>query len=189
MKYLLIASVLSNIFLGCSSGGKLTYDFEMTYPAQSKELYYENDTMSISFDMQPKYIQIELYNKTNEGIKISWDDVSLSWNGEAYRVIHGETGIAHFTEVQPPTTIPPKAKLKDVLFTTDQVKSTYGLGAQKPTTYLAANFPEVAYNKKEKAEAMKRKGLKLTLFMPYYLAGKYISRYYEIYLRDVKVAR
>lgn len=181
--------LISVVFVGCSTGGKLMYDFEMTHPARSKELFFENDTLSMSFEMRPKVISFELYNKLNDGIKISWDEVSLSINGEAYRVVHGETGVQNFTQVQPPTTIPPRTKLKDFVVRTDQIKQVPGFAYQNASTVVTANFPDMFYNKKERDKAMKQKGLKMTLFMPYYVGGRYVSMYYDIYLNNITTTR
>ncbi len=189
MKRILLSIVIMVSIASCYSGGKLVYDFEMTHPVQSKELFYENDTLSITFTIKPDWIEFVLYNKLYDGIKISWDELSLSHNGKAYRVIHKETGVLSINQVQPPTTIPPRTTLTDAFVRTDKVGMTTGFGYNKPSPYIKNTFPIMFYNKKDKAEALSNKGLKMTLFMPYYVAGKYISMYYDIYLKDIQATK
>ncbi len=85
-------------------------------------MHYENDTFSITYELQPEWVGFEIYNKSEEGLRIDWDEVSISLSGKAVRVVHKETGVIHTTEVQPPTTIPPKSKFEDVLIPTDDVR-------------------------------------------------------------------
>lgn len=178
---ILTAILLSVLFTSCTSG-KLLYDFEMRHPVNSKELHYENDTMSISYTMKPKYIEFTILNKINDGIKISWDEVSLAINGKSYRVVHKETGIYKMTEVQPPTTIAPKSTLRDAILTTNNVIYT---SSNKSGATLLNMFPDKYYNKKEKTKYLKWKNSKITIFLPYYIGGKYVSMYYEIYVNNI----
>lgn len=178
----IIYSLIIFLFTSCSSG-KLLYDFEMRHPVKSKELYYENDTISISYTIKPKYIEFTILNKINDGIKISWDEVSLAVNGKSYRVVHKETGIYKMSEVQPPTTIAPKSTLRDAVIMTKNVVYTSN---SKNGAILLNMFPDKYYNKKEKIKYLKLNGAKITIFLPYYIGGKYVSMYYDIYINNIK---
>jgi hypothetical protein len=121
-----------------------------------------------------------LLNKSNEGIKISWDEVSFSINGEAYRAVHKATGVMSINMVQPPTTIPPRASLQDYLVPSSNIK------IQSGGTIIQNMFPTYDYgNKKTKAAALALKGTRITVFLPYYMAGKYVSAYYDIMINNV----
>jgi hypothetical protein len=61
-------------------------------PQKSNALLYENDTKSISFDFTEKWINFKMYNKIEDGIRVNWDELSMSINGKAARVVHKETG-------------------------------------------------------------------------------------------------
>lgn len=190
MKKILYFLIIVLGLASCYSGGKVQYNFEMTHPKQSSELFYENDTMSISFSVKPDWIEFTMYNKLNDGIKISWDELSLSHNGKAYRIVHKETGITSINQVQPPTTIPPRTTLTDAFIRTDKISfGAPGFMSTSPSVVIRNTFPQIYYNKKEKAAIMKEKGLKMTLFMPYYVAGKYVSMYYDIYLKDIQTIK
>lgn len=181
--------LLSIYLVSCVSSGKINYNFEMKHPTESKELFYENDTFSIAFDIKPDWIEFTLYNKLNDGIKISWDEVSISYNGKAQRVVHKETSMTGINDVQPPTTIPPRTKLVDALVMTDKVAYSTPYFGNSRVPYIKNTFPQFYYNKRDRAKALEQKGLKMTLFMPYYVAGKYVSMYYDLYLRDVTLTK
>lgn len=112
MKYFLIALFLiCTVFtIGCSSQKYYSYDVSMTYPKESKQLFFENDTFSVTFNLNEKAIETFIYNKSNSGIRINWDEVSFSINGKTYRAVHAQTALRSINDVQPPTTIPPRSQ-------------------------------------------------------------------------------
>jgi len=178
---LFIASVLA------SCAGKVyTYSVEMTHPTYSKQLFYENDTFSIAFQLQPKWIEFTIYNKSTDGIKINWDEVSFSVDGKTHRVVHKETGTYKITDVQPPTTIPPKSNLKDFIISTDKLVMAQGSTFNFVTLNVRDQFPDNDFgNKKTKEFILSYKGNRVTIFMPYYVRGQYVSQYYDLMIRDV----
>ena len=54
--------------LSCASK-TYTYKIVLQNPVKSTTLYYQNDTLSISFDFTQKAIFFKLYNKFEDGIK------------------------------------------------------------------------------------------------------------------------
>ena len=156
----------------------------MTHPVKNQKLEYFNDTLEIDFVLEPKWISFTLLNKSTEGIKINWDEVSFSINGEALRAVHKQTGVLSINMAQPPTTIPPRSSLQDYLIPGDKVKSTMSYG--KMNTTISAMFPTYDYgNKKTKAAALALKGTRITIFLPYYMGGKYVSAYYDVMINNV----
>ena len=159
---------------------KILYIIIKHSPIKNQKLEYINDTLEIDFVLEPKWISFTLLNKSNEGIKISWDEVSFSINGQAYRAVHKVTGVNSINMVQPPTTIPPKSSLQDYLVPASNVKFQSG------QTVIVNMFPTYDYgNKKTKATALALKGTRVTVFLPYYMAGKYVSAYYDIMINNV----
>lgn len=186
MKKLFYLSVLIITVSGCSE--KLwTYNVQMTKPPQIRTLEYENDTFSIAFDLKPKWIEFTIYNKSEDGIKISWDEVSFSVNGKSYRIVHKETGLMRINDVQPPTTIPPKSNLEDYLVPANNVKVTYGLLFQNYITLVEDIFPVSDGGSKEKRkQILSLKGTKITVFFPIFIRGQYISKYYDLLITDIQ---
>jgi hypothetical protein len=160
----------------------------MTYPTKSKQLEYTNDTLNINFSLKPKYIEFNLLNRFNDGIKISWDEVSISINGKAKRIVHKETGVYKITDVQPPTTIPPKSSLKDMLIPSSNVKFASSGGL--PFTVVKNILPIQGTGKKAWDEVKRKyKGTRITVFLPVYIAGKYQSYYYDFMIDDVVLSK
>src|SRR5688572_16699501 len=100
---------LFTIFLMSCAPQYLAYKFQLDSPTPTKPLVHENDSLSITFIFQPTALEFTLNNKMTDGIKINWDEVSLSLGGKAKRIIHKETGMTKTTDLQPPTTIPPNS--------------------------------------------------------------------------------
>lgn len=169
----------------CSCTTKLyNYKISLVKPEKSAVRSYENDTMSISFDFRNNGIMFSLFNKSEEGIKINWDELSMSINGKAQRVVHKETGTYNTTTVQPPTTVPPKTILEDVIIPTDYISYYYVSGHRN----IKVNdiYPKYDYgNKQKRAEVMKMKGQKIVIFFPYYIKDIYFSKTFEFIIEDI----
>lgn len=178
--------IISLIFLQSCTSKYLIYDFNMTHPVQAKNLYYENERFSVSFEIGRETIQVNILNKLNDGIRINWDEVSFSINGNTERAVHKSTGINRVTEVQPPTTIPPKASLQDFLVPASNVNYSTAFGG---TITFDPLFPTENSAKKAERTKQKYKGTKITIFMPFYVGGKYESYYYDIMINDVTVSK
>lgn len=162
-----------------------SYKTQMTHPASSEHLRFENDTFSIDFDLMPKWIGFTIYNKSNDGIRIDWNEASFSLNGQTFRALHKQTGLANINEVQPVTTIPPKSNLDDYLIPRDKmlfVKNIYG----SEIPLMKDIFPMSDYGSKKQKEYIQRlKGVRLTVFLPFYIRGQYVSNYYDIIIKDI----
>lgn len=185
MKKHLLYLVIAISLISCSER-TYVYQTELLKPSESKELVYENDTLKISFLLQPKYIEVNLFNKTDDGVRINWDEVSFSINGKAQRIVHKETATDKVTETQPPTSIPPKSNLRDLLLSTDYL--TYRqLPGQKLTVSILEMFPNADYgSKKRKAQINALRGTKVMIYLPFYMRGNYVGKSYEIWIRDIK---
>lgn len=158
----------------------------MVAPNANKTLFYENDTFSISFTFYPHYVGFELYNKTDDGIRINWDEVSTSINGYAKRIVHYETGSNRITEVQPPTTVPPKSKLKDAFIITDQVRYKIVSGQRVPVM-PGPLYPVKDYgDKKLRKEILAMAGQRTSFFVPYYIRNQFNSITFEFIVESVK---
>lgn len=180
-------SMLPILLLTSCAIRKYTYQFKMTHPVESKRLDYENDTFSIVYDIDSKKINFTLYNKSEDGLKINWDEVSISLNGKAYRILHKETGTLKINDVQPPTTIPPKAVLEDFLVPSNSVRT---VSSYYSFTVIYDIFPKYDKgSKKLRNEIMNFKGQRITIFFPFFIKGIYVSHYYDLMISDVVASR
>jgi hypothetical protein len=170
------------ILLSSCANKLLVYDYHMSHPVESKNMFYENDKFSITFKVENQDIAFTVFNKMDEGIRINWDEVSFSINGKAQRAVHKATGIMHVNEVQPPTTIPPKSTLEDELIPAENI------GYSSSNGFIRYNLLPTDASGKKKIDAaiLKYKGTKITIYLPFYIAGKYESYYYDIIIDDVR---
>ena len=160
----------------------------MVRPVESRTMEFENDSFHILFDVQYKKIVFTILNKMEDGIRINWDEVSFSLNGRAKRTVHKETGEYKIRDVQPPTTIPPKSSLKDFLIPTDIIR--YGRIGYSNYTIIGNILPLEASGKTQQRDVIRKyKGTKITVFLPFYIAGKYVTRYYDLMINDVTVSK
>ena len=180
VNYIFFICVIS----GCASY-KYTYKISLENPVKSERLYFENDTLSISFAFESKGLSFDLYNKLlDDGIRINWDEVSMSYNGQAKRIVHKETGLTKLTDLQPPTTIPPKTNLRDIAVSTDDVYFTNNQG--RVTMSVKEIYPSYDYgSKKKRAIILKLKGYRISLFFPYYIKNVYHSKTFEFIISDI----
>lgn len=186
-KILLVTPIIALMILQSCSTKIWGYDVDMEYPAHSHTLEYENDTFHIAFKLNTKSIEFTIYNKSNDGIKIEWDQVSFSINGKTHRIIHKETGLIRITEVQPPTTIPPKSNLVDYLVPTDKIYVGNNPISWSTIMKIDDLFPINDYgNKKIRNKISLLKGARITVFLPYFIGNKYVSQYYDLIIKDIQ---
>lgn len=180
--------IIGAVLLSSCYSRYLVYDIEMIHPVKSKSLEYENDTFSIAYQVDYQKIHFTILNKIQDGIKINWDEVSFSINGQAMRAVHKATGVYKINDVQPPTTIPPKSTLTDYVLPSSHIQY---INVSTRTYTIARNIiPVEARNKKSVALAInKYKGTKITVFLPVYIAGKYQSYYYDLLITDVRPSK
>ncbi len=183
LKTALPAGLLALLLVSCSSKS-YTYKINLVKPVASENLSYENDSFAVSFNFKTKYIEFEMYNKLEDGIRVNWDEISISENGEAKRVVHFQTGTDKITETQPPITIPPKSKLIDAFIATNKV--FYTRVGNTRVAAIGDTYPKNDYgNKKVKAKIMALKGQKIVVFFPYYLRNVYYSKTFEFLISDI----
>jgi hypothetical protein len=175
--------MLITVLVSCKSY-YYVYDVEMIHPVQSKALIYQNDTMSVEFGLEPKDISITMTNKTDEGIKINWDDVSFSLFGNANRIVHKETSYLGHTLAQPSTTIPPHTKLKDILI---RSKDVHFYSAGNNSFLVIDNlFPDYDFGNNRTATMVAGlKGSQINIFLPFYVGETRISKYYILSIKDI----
>jgi hypothetical protein len=70
----------------------------------------------VVFAIGDKEIGFDIQNKTDTGIKINWDELSMIFpGGKSSRVIHSGVKLVDRNSPQAPTTSPPNAKVSDFL--------------------------------------------------------------------------
>lgn len=153
---------------------------------QSDSLVYENDSVRLKFSLQPSLIAFKLTNKLDQGIKINWDEVSMSVNGVSYRIVHKETGTYKISDVQPPTTIPPHSFMTDGLLPTDKIQFFHNIFNGASGVITSDLFPQTDYgSKRTVAYINSLKGAVVIVYMPLYFGNNFSSKAFKITINDI----
>lgn len=152
------------------------YIFVMVKPKESKEVAFEDSFMSIEFSISKRQVGFVLRNKTDNPIKIDWDQVSyVDVLGESHKVMHSGVRYIERDKPQAPTVVPPTAKVEDMVFPSDYVyysSGEYGGWREIPL------FPE--------APAAKiYKGSSFSIFMPLEVNGVVKNYIFTFKIEDV----
>lgn len=131
--------------------------------AKSEKLIYSDESIEITFSMQSTAILINLSNKTNEAIKIYWDDLAfVSTNNYAKRLIHSGVKLIDKNQAQVATIIPPNSKIIESIITSDSV-----VFVEKDWVYLSL-FPA-----EDLIDAQKKYvGKEFSIYFPIVIKGK-----------------
>ncbi len=99
------------------------YRAVLTKPVMDKNLEYHNDSLSIAFSLQKTEIEFVLHNNSDEPIKIDWNLVSfVQPNGASQGVIHKGVKLVDRQASKPPSMVPPKANLEDIIVPVENVR-------------------------------------------------------------------
>ncbi len=144
--------------------------------SESTELAYSDDLADFSFSVSKRQFSFVLKNKTDEPMDIDWNKVSfVDIGGESHKVMHEGVKYIARNESLAPTTVPPSAKLQDIVFPADYVY--YSEGEYGGWRELAL-FPDG-----EKALALK--GQTFTIFMPVRVNGAVKNYSFKFKISDV----
>ncbi len=181
-------SILLLITFSSCAPYKYQYLLSLDAPVSSNTLNYTNDTLSIGFNFTTKGLGFELYNRSKEGIRINWDELSISENGVAKRVVHKETGMTKINDLQPPTTVPPQSALKDIVVPTENIRFTTSSG--RTSMIISDSYPIYDYGSKSKAnQIMELKGKKIIFYFPYYIRNSFYSKTFEFTIFDIEKSK
>lgn len=108
---------------------KGTYKVSLIKPSESESLAFEDESLSIQWQFTGSKLLFELRNKTDNPISIDWNQVSyVDSEGNAKKITHDGVKYANRTDPQPVTTLPPSAKIQDVIIPVDNVRYVEGFG-------------------------------------------------------------
>lgn len=180
MKYLILLFLLSS----CATH-YFTYQTVLTKPKPNELLVFEDSIIKAKFRIDEKMLTLRFDNKSNHGLKIPWDDVSLALNGNSKRVVHKETGITKINDLQPATTVSPGGYLQDGVIPSENV--TIMRTNRSYVTNFEKIFPMSDFgNKRIRKQALSWKGKDITLFVPFRVGDDVLMPYtFNIHITDV----
>lgn len=89
-------------------------------------LIFEDEKVLITFTVKHKYLAIKILNKTNESIKLIWDDIIyVDYEGLSQGVIHNGTRYFDKDLPQKTTNIAPKSFISDIIVPKNKVVYLY----------------------------------------------------------------
>jgi hypothetical protein len=155
------------------------YTISMVKPKPSSDLTYQDNFIHIGFVISKRQIAFILENETESPIKIDWNQVSyIDIAKGTHKVMHEGVKYISRAEPQPPSTIPPTANLKDIVFPIDYVSyssSRYSSGwIEEPF------FPEAP-------RAKNYKGANFSIFMPLEINGTTKNYLFTFKIEDVQM--
>lgn len=135
------------------------YQTALTNPAPSSNLEYHDDKMAIAFSLQKSEIDFVLQNNSTDPIKVDWNLVSFiqAW-GTSQGVIHKGIKLVDKQATKPPSMVPPKAKIEDMIVPVENVEFVGGDWLTHP---LFVEGPA----------ALKLVGQEFSIFMPLDIGG------------------
>lgn len=137
MKKCIIFLILGIFLSGCATVGPKFYmaismiEPREIYPAYDQNGYirFEDDNIRIEFVFSEREIGFNLENKSNEPVKILWDNSAyIDVFNTSHRIIHKGVRYIERDRVQPPTSIAPNTSIVDMILPVDNVISVYGGG-------------------------------------------------------------
>ena len=91
-------------------------------PVASDKLIYSDDFITVGFTIGMKQINLHILNKTDNAIKINWDNMAyVSPTGKSMRVIHSGVRLIDRNAPQAPTVLAPKARISDIITPSEHI--------------------------------------------------------------------
>lgn len=101
---------------------RIDYDFLMLKPLVNKNLQYSDSTLDISFYIGTRDILFNIANKTQNPIKLNWDNFSfVDTESRAHRLIHSSVKLIDSEKQQTTTIIPPFASIQENVYSPDYI--------------------------------------------------------------------
>ncbi len=195
MKVTTVFTALSlAILAGCMTlnlGTKYQYSYKLIKPDSANGMKWEDDKIAISFLVSDKEVDFNLRNKTNEVIKVIWDEATMVQSGKAEKVMHAGVKYTDRNESHPPTAIPAGASIDDLLLPSDNVywrEGYYGTYSSDPGGWEETDlFPTSDLNKPEYRQSiLGLKGQTFSIYLPIQYQGKTLDYTFQFLISDVE---
>lgn len=137
------------------------YAFTMVKPKYSKLSDFSDNNIYAKFMISQREISFDLENKTQNIIKIDWNNVSyIDFEKQAHRIVHSGIKYIDLEKTQTPLSIPPGSRISDGIVSSDHVT--------RSSTNRWEHLPLFPSNHQE---AKQLKGKEISVFMPLEING------------------
>ena len=137
-----------------------TYKFSMDESTKPRKLFFDNDTISLSFKFQYKGFMVELTNKFDSVIEVKWNEIKMTVDNVEkeiqYIMVNDERKLFIF---QPPERISPNGKVTDLITYADHIYYTTEDGVE--IINIKDMYPQKTKNKvRDSVEDLKGQRIK-----------------------------
>jgi len=154
----------------------VSYSFEMVEPDKNSSLNFSDDDLSIAFALTKRNIGFALENTSDQPIRIKWDEIAyVDPSGTSHRTMHNGVKYSERNNPQSPTTVPPGARIEDVLVPSDKVRYSDILDEWVEGPILPAGNT-----------ATQQKGNTFQVFMPLEVGGETSNYTFKFKITDVR---
>jgi len=179
MKKLILFFALSTLFFSCTY---CKYEYILTAPVRNNNLFYENDTMKLTLNVNKanvSFINFKLENKLNVPFKVIWDDISIAVDGNSQKIAHKSTKLIDKNNIQPNTNIPSSAYVNETIAPSGNIQ--YKCDRQKShCEWITTPMLPTKYK-----QGLLKKGSKILILLSYQIEGKPFYKNIEIEVSNV----
>jgi hypothetical protein len=197
----MLSIFLAMSFSGCYTamlGTTYKYDYAMIKKVTSspkvdtlKSMSFDDDKITSNFIIGDKQINFTLKNKTNDVMKIIWDEASIVQFGTTHKVMHNGVKYIDRNSSQPPSVVPPQASINDLVLPADNVyyrDGYYSTYSSRPGGWEEHDlFPKNDLNKPAiKETIMNLKGQAFSIYLPIQYQGKTLDYTFNFTITNVQ---
>jgi len=153
---------------------------------KDNHLHYDDDTISVVFNIFPKGFKMIYYNKTKSDIRVNWDEMKIQENGIKKEIIHVKKEKGRMISFQPPSSISPKQRHEDFIVFEEGV--TYSAGPEKSILQITDIIP-LKVNDSTKQIVQGLQGQRITVHIPVEVSNITYSKTFTIVFGEIKVRR
>lgn len=151
-RYTHILTVLIFAAISGCAPGVVNWDIRMQAPVPAQNLNYTDEFINISFTVDDKSLSFDLKNKTENGLKINFDELAFISPGEtSLRVVTSSIRFTDRFAPQAPVVIPPGMNISETIIPAQNIffragdYTYYGwdvmpLFPQDPKSYVGKEF-------------------------------------------------
>lgn len=190
MKKLLMAVITASLFTSCAMiGNNYGYTYEIVnQDTTSSDLTFEDAFINASFSINRYDISFRLDNKTNQTIKIIWDETVFIRSNNPQRIIHNGVNCGAKNQLQLPTVIPAYTFIQEKIIPTnnnyweeDIEENDYHGNCERREL-----LPKNDYGSKKRSAAIYSfEGQTISIYMPIEIDGKKQDYTFTFKITDV----
>lgn len=163
------------------------YDYNFQLVGATSSLFFEDESIKVSFVPDPNNIGFTLFNKAKVPLKILWDNAVIVVVDTSNRVIHGDVRKLFDGSAQIPNIVIAGTYFKDIV--TVIRESEIAVGTTGVVAYKILPYKD-GRNKKIAEKILSMKGKHMKLYLPIEVEGSTVKNYcFDFEITEVKVRR